>query len=115
MTSRQKRALKAQGLDPAAVHAADIARRNAEYDETVQDVDFSGIWDGEKLHLDGLSEAQAIAVQTGAAILVAAEQPIPHGVVSFPAPLFDRFLKEVIAYGVRTGTPLVPESGEWKP
>jgi len=115
MTSRQKRALRAQGLDPHVIHAEDVARRNAEYNELVQDVDFSGLWDGHRLKLDGLTEEQAIAVQTGAAILEANNLPIPHGVASFPAPFFDRMLQEVIKYAVRSGVPLVPESKEWKP
>lgn len=115
MTSRQKRALRAQGLDPDAIHAQDVARRNAEYNELVQDVDFSGLWDGHRLKLDGLTEEQAIAVQTAAAILEAHGKPIPHGVASFPAPLFDRMVREVVKYAVRENAPLVPESKEWKP
>jgi hypothetical protein len=115
MTSRQKRALRAQGLDPHAIHSADVARRNAEYNELVQDVDFSGLWDGKVLNLDGLTEEQAIAVQTAAAILEANGKPIPHGVASFPAPLFDRMVREVVKYAVRANVPLVPESKEWKP
>lgn len=100
MTSREKRALRAQGLDPAAIQRAAIAAQEAALDELEVVVDFSGRWDGQRLDLDGLDPSEAMACHVVAAMHEALGLPIPSGEAVVPKRDFDRCLQAVVEYGV---------------
>ncbi len=100
MTSREKRALRAQGIDPKAVQQAAVAAREAALDELEVAVDFSGRWDGQRLNLDGLEPEEAMAYHVVAAMHEALGLPIPSGEAAVPKRDFDRCLQAVVEYGV---------------
>ena len=95
MTSREKRALTAQGMDWRAVEAARIAERD------MCQLDFSSrvlsVKDGQvRLALEGLTPELALTYHTVAAMYMASDGRVPRGKVLVPWPDLERFLRESV-------------------